>query len=117
MRQPQTYQEYFNLKHAKAHNCIERFFGILKARWGILKSNSHYPIKTKNRFILGCCLLHNFIRAHISVDPYEAEVPKSFTDVNDDTDTTDAFIDQVEPSQAWTSWRDNLAMQMWANYV
>ncbi|KAL8458040.1 hypothetical protein ACS0TY_035787 [Phlomoides rotata] len=31
-RQPQNHQEYFNMKHAKAQNCIERAFGILKAR-------------------------------------------------------------------------------------
>ncbi|KAL8496621.1 hypothetical protein ACS0TY_020350 [Phlomoides rotata] len=53
----------------------------------------------------------------MGVDPYEADVPESFSDVNDDTDTPEVFIDQVEPSQAWTSWRDNLAIQMWAEYV
>ncbi|KAL8478451.1 hypothetical protein ACS0TY_030372 [Phlomoides rotata] len=42
-------------------------FGILKARWGILRSNSYYPIKTLNRFILGWCMLHNFIRANMDV--------------------------------------------------
>ncbi|KAL8501417.1 hypothetical protein ACS0TY_020813 [Phlomoides rotata] len=57
------------------------------------------------------------VRAQMGVDPYEADVPESFSDVNDDTDTPEVFIDQVEPSQAWTSWRDNLAIQMWAEYV
>ncbi|KAL8462247.1 hypothetical protein ACS0TY_033339 [Phlomoides rotata] len=104
-------------KHAKARNCIERSFGILKARWGILRSNSFYPIKTQNRFILGCCMLHNFIRAHMAVDPYEADVPESFADVHDGNENADGFIDQVESSQAWTSWRDNLAIQMFADYM
>ncbi|KAL8479030.1 hypothetical protein ACS0TY_030796 [Phlomoides rotata] len=62
------------MKHAKARNCIERAFGILKARWVILRSNSFYPIKTQNYFILGCCLLHNFIRKHMAVDPFEADI-------------------------------------------
>ncbi|KAL8487153.1 hypothetical protein ACS0TY_023720 [Phlomoides rotata] len=69
----------FNLKHAKARNCIERSFGTLKVRWGILRSNSCYPIKTQNRFFLGCCLLHNFIRTHMSVDPYEDDVLETFS--------------------------------------
>ena len=30
--QPTTPQEYFNMKHSQARNCIERCFGILKAR-------------------------------------------------------------------------------------
>ncbi|KAL8482587.1 hypothetical protein ACS0TY_028669 [Phlomoides rotata] len=37
-RQHQKFQEYFNLKHAKARNCIERSFGVLKARWGFTPS-------------------------------------------------------------------------------
>ncbi|KAL8549881.1 hypothetical protein ACS0TY_008646 [Phlomoides rotata] len=116
-RQPQNSQEYFNLKHAKARNCIERSFGILKVRWGILRSNSYYPIKTQNRFILGCCLMHNFIRNNMAVDPYEEEVPGTFSDLPMGTEANDVYIDQVESSQTWTNWRDNLANQMFAEYV
>ncbi|KAL8503058.1 hypothetical protein ACS0TY_021977 [Phlomoides rotata] len=57
-------------------------------------------------------MLHNFIRSHMAVDPYEADVPESFADVNDGNENADGFIDQVESSQAWTSWRDNLAIQI-----
>uniref|UniRef100_A0A803MID6 Myb/SANT-like domain-containing protein n=1 Tax=Chenopodium quinoa TaxID=63459 RepID=A0A803MID6_CHEQI len=39
-RQPQNAEEYFNLRHAKARNVIERCFGLLKGRWGILRSPS-----------------------------------------------------------------------------
>ncbi|KAL8493209.1 hypothetical protein ACS0TY_024434 [Phlomoides rotata] len=46
--QPQNHQEYFNMKHARARKCIERAFGILKVRWGILRSNSYYPTKPKS---------------------------------------------------------------------
>ncbi|KAL8473107.1 hypothetical protein ACS0TY_030082 [Phlomoides rotata] len=118
-RKPQNYQEYFNLKHASARNCIERSFGILRARWGILRSNSYYLIKTQNRFILGCCLLHNFIRKHMAVDPLEDEVPELFDDGEqiDGVDENDGFIDPVESSHAWTTRRDNMATEMFANYV
>ncbi|KAL8520605.1 hypothetical protein ACS0TY_011226 [Phlomoides rotata] len=96
--------------HARARNCIERSFGILKARWGILRSNSYYLIKTQNRFILGCCLLHNFIRIHMVVDPCEDDVPEPLEDKIYSVELGDGFIDQVESSQAWTTMRDNLVM-------
>ncbi|KAL8530619.1 hypothetical protein ACS0TY_007594 [Phlomoides rotata] len=104
------------MKHAKARNCIERAFGILKARWAILRSNSYYPIKTQNRCILGCCLLHNFIRKHMAVDLFEVEVDEIVDDGIDVGEPTDGFIDQVESSQLWTTMRDGLATQMFASY-
>ncbi|PPD71031.1 hypothetical protein GOBAR_DD32094 [Gossypium barbadense] len=41
--QPSSPQEFFNMKHASARNVIERCFGLLKVRWGILRSPSFYP--------------------------------------------------------------------------
>ncbi|PPD94131.1 hypothetical protein GOBAR_DD08836 [Gossypium barbadense] len=41
--QPSSPQEFFNMKHASARNVIERCFGLLKHRWGILRSPSFYP--------------------------------------------------------------------------
>lgn len=109
---PQNFQDYFNLKHAKARNVIERSFGILKARWGILRSFSWYPIKTHNRIIMACCLLHNFIRTNMDVDPMEAEVPDLYEEDDFGNEQEDDNVDHVEASAAWTTWRDNLAMNM-----
>ncbi|PPD91801.1 hypothetical protein GOBAR_DD11267 [Gossypium barbadense] len=41
--QPSSPQEFFNMIHASARNVIERCFGLLKLRWGILRSPSFYP--------------------------------------------------------------------------
>ncbi|KAH1106699.1 hypothetical protein J1N35_010467 [Gossypium stocksii] len=43
-QQLSTPEEFFNMKHASAHNVIERCFGLLKLRWEILRSPSFYPI-------------------------------------------------------------------------
>ncbi|KAL8472759.1 hypothetical protein ACS0TY_029834 [Phlomoides rotata] len=51
------------------------------------------------------------------VDSYEDDVPESFADINDENENVDGFIDQVESSQACTSWKDNLAIQMFVDYV
>ncbi|KAG6534859.1 hypothetical protein ZIOFF_008765 [Zingiber officinale] len=70
---PHTAEEYFNMKHSKARNMIERCFGLLKGRWKILASPSFFPIETQVRIILACCLLHNLIRKYMSFDPQELE--------------------------------------------
>ncbi|KAL8476290.1 hypothetical protein ACS0TY_028820 [Phlomoides rotata] len=70
-RQPQTYQEYFNMKHTRVRNVIKRAFGLLKMRWAILRSPSWYLIKTTNKIIVACCLLHKYIRREMVVDPLE----------------------------------------------
>ena len=69
--QPTTTREYYNMKHSSARNVIERCFGVLKARFGILRDNSYYPVDLKNRIIMACCLLHNFIRQEMPIDPFE----------------------------------------------
>ncbi|KAG8488413.1 hypothetical protein CXB51_016567 [Gossypium anomalum] len=68
--QPSTPEEFFNMKHASARNVIERCFGLLKLRWGILRSPSFYPSSrgTKRKWVpeedaaLVACMvdLHNF---------------------------------------------------------
>ncbi|PPD79862.1 hypothetical protein GOBAR_DD23202 [Gossypium barbadense] len=48
--QSSTPEEFFNMKHVSACNVIERCFGLLKLRWGILRSSSFYPL---------CQVFHN----------------------------------------------------------
>ncbi|KAG8377238.1 hypothetical protein BUALT_Bualt08G0007500 [Buddleja alternifolia] len=107
---PQNAHELFNKVHAKTRYVIERSFTLLKGRWAILRSNSFYPVKVQNRIIMGCGLLHNFIRTEMPYDPLEAEIPEVDDQISDDNDV--AFINQVEPSQQWSNWRENLATNM-----
>ncbi|KAG8387483.1 hypothetical protein BUALT_Bualt02G0025900 [Buddleja alternifolia] len=96
--------------HARARNVIERSFALFKGRWAILRSNSFYPVKVQNRIVMACALLHNYIRVEMPFDPLEAEFPEVDDEISDDPEI--GFIDQVEPSQHWTNWRDNLATEM-----
>ncbi|XP_074592484.1 uncharacterized protein LOC141848355 [Curcuma longa] len=70
-RHPETAEEFFNMKHSRARNVIERCFGLLKGRWKILASPSFFPMQTQVRIIIACCLLHNLIRKFMSHDPLE----------------------------------------------
>ena len=106
---PINYEEYFNMKHASARNVIERCFGLLKMRWAILRSPSYYPIKTQNRIITACCLIHNLIRREMSIDPIENDL-----NTNEATQnlTEDDIVASIASSDQWTTWRDDLAKQM-----
>ncbi|WVZ97489.1 hypothetical protein U9M48_043019 [Paspalum notatum var. saurae] len=44
---PHSAEEYFNMRHARARNIVERCFGRLKGRWAILTAPSYFPIKTQ----------------------------------------------------------------------
>ena len=72
-----------------------------------MRSQSFYPIKTQCKIIVACSLLHNLIRREMTVDPLEHEV----IEVDEDEVDND-FIGQASSSQHWTTWRDNMAIQM-----
>ena len=103
---PTTHEEFFNMKHSAARNVIERCFGLLKLRCAILRSPCFYPIKTQCKIILACCLLHNLIKREMCVDPLEQEL-----DVQDHQVIGEP-ITIIEPSDQWSAWRRNFAIQM-----
>ncbi|KAM3217035.1 hypothetical protein P3L10_026478 [Capsicum annuum] len=62
------------MRHSRARNVIETAFGLLKGYWGILRSPSWYSVKVHNRVISACCLIHNFIRREMEVDPLDSDM-------------------------------------------
>ncbi|KAL0430505.1 UNVERIFIED_CONTAM: hypothetical protein Sradi_0676500 [Sesamum radiatum] len=96
----QNPRELFNLKHSSARNVIERAFGLLKVRWGILRSQLFYPIDTQNKIIFVCCLLHNFLRNEMPDDLFELEIP------DEDNACPEANVEcigSIDTTTAWTS--------------
>ncbi|KAL8547944.1 hypothetical protein ACS0TY_007300 [Phlomoides rotata] len=117
-RSPQNSQEYFNMKHTRARNVVERVFGLLKMRWGILRSPSWYPIKTTNQIIMACCYIHNYIRTEMDVDPLENGLDASMCDGDiDDEDNNGDMVASLDTSAEWTAWRDNLVHSMWDDWI
>lgn len=106
--QPNTPREFFNMKHCLARNVIERCFGLLKGRWAILRTKSFYPVKIQCRIITACCLLHNHIRREMLIDPLENELSEVTSGQGLDGDV----IRYVETSDIWSTWRDDLAKEM-----
>ncbi|XP_068340312.1 uncharacterized protein [Pyrus communis] len=98
----------------KGHISTNRCFGLLKRRWAILRSPSHYPIKIQGRMITACSLLYNFIRIYMAVDPEEnARLAFDELPIGEDLPEVLAYIETVESSQIWTQWRDDLAREIY----
>ena len=102
------------MKHSAARNVIERCFGLLKLRWAILRSPSFYPVRTHNRVIIACCLLHNLIRRDNIPDPLDEELLDTIETVPSPEDRD--LIMSIEPTDAWSTGRDTLANEMYLEF-
>ncbi|KAF7808351.1 protein ALP1-like [Senna tora] len=114
-RHPTNPQECFNMRHSSARNVIECCFGMLRKRWAILRSPSFYHVKTHNKIIIGCCLLHNLIRQDTTLDQLEdAHTGNEDAHTGDEDAYTedDDFISTIETSDEWSGMRDGLAVDM-----
>lgn len=109
---PVSAEEYFNMKHSQARNVIERCFGLLKMRWGILRNTTWYRRKAVSRIILACALMHNFIRTYMTIDPMESLIGD---DVQEDISENN--IEVMETSTEWNVFRQNLATEMYATWL
>ena len=103
---PTTLEEFFNMKHSSVRNVIERCLGIIKKTWTILKSPFFYPIMAQNKIIMACCLLHNFIRRKMHIDPSKGNDEDMITE-----DTILAMpndpITSIGVMPEWTIFRTN----------
>jgi len=118
-RQPVSAEEYFNMKHSKARNVIERCFGLLKGRWAILRCPSFFPIRTQGRIVLACVLLHNLLRKYMPTDDnvsFEEEDEEEGDDDDDDSDDEIEYVTHIETSDAWTTFRSTLAQTLFNNW-
>ena len=131
---PQNKKELFNERHSQARNVIERTFGVLKNRFGILRTATQYGYRDQVSIVVACCVLHNFIRSHCgdSLDGLENslvddnEVNTESNDYDDDSLDTAAqpygsnsrplmFYSQRE-NDDWHSFRDGIAVHLWNEY-
>ncbi|XP_052622450.1 uncharacterized protein LOC128127798 [Lactuca sativa] len=63
-RRPLTKEERFNFAHAQLRNVIERAYGVLNARFPLLKQMAPYPFPIQRDIVIACVAVHNFIRKY-----------------------------------------------------
>lgn len=51
---PKNHQELFNLRHAQAHNLIERIFGVVKRHFDLLHAAPEYSEELQAIILYGC---------------------------------------------------------------
>ena len=118
---PQTPQELFNHHHSSLRNVVERAFGVLKKRFPIIASGTEptYGIKTQNRIIIACCILHNYL---MMTDPEEeliAEVDEEIANQSVSEQHGDDHIEEdgdEEHTRLEENLRNSIADAMWRAY-
>ena len=117
-RQPTNKEELFNYHHSSLRNVIERCFGVLKARFPILKLISPYPIITQKYLSTTCYTIHNIIKSHSPQDRFFIDFER-MDDVDDGRggarSSPQAPIEiDITPSQLseMTHVRDGIADQL-----
>ena len=65
---PRDRKEHFNYIHSSLRNVIERSFGVLKARFPILKRMPPYSFAVQRSMVVAAMTVHNFIRKEAIAD-------------------------------------------------
>ncbi|XP_005089117.1 uncharacterized protein LOC101849971 [Aplysia californica] len=55
-------QRIYNYRHSRARRSIKCAFGIMAAKWSVLKTTLNMKPETAVKVVLSCCALHNFVR-------------------------------------------------------
>ncbi|XP_058102225.1 uncharacterized protein LOC131246287 [Magnolia sinica] len=126
-------EELFNLHYSSLRNAIEHAFGVLKARFPILKNTPNYPIETQTNIVIASCIIHNHIineRSDILLNnsndiSYDTTCADEFHNwtikmEESDSDVSDEEIQTEELTRRerndWSQFRDSLAEAMYENY-
>ncbi|XP_048502980.1 uncharacterized protein LOC125498753 [Beta vulgaris subsp. vulgaris] len=118
-KNPQGPEEIFNYTHSSLRNVLERCFGVLKARFPILRDMPPYDLKRQKYIILSCCVLHNLFKMCKDGDPIFTHYANENVELEDDIVTANAFEDEVTPSvsqselRRMAKFRDRLAKRLW----
>ncbi|KAL7583284.1 hypothetical protein Lser_V15G44511 [Lactuca serriola] len=105
-RRALTNKEKFNHGHAKLRNVIKCGFGVLKARFRILKRMAPFPFVTQRNIAMACFALHNFIRREGLSDEYFARYDETNVSFRNNNVFIDDDDDEGIPTHGTTTDRE-----------
>jgi len=112
---PRNPRELFNHRHSSLRMSIECAFGVLKKIFPILQTSIEptFGIKTQNKIIIACCILHNYL---MSEDPNQTLIDEVQHDLVNESDSQEGRQDQREDNVDVVSGEpisDGVAGSMW----
>ncbi|XP_060675051.1 uncharacterized protein LOC125422919 [Ziziphus jujuba] len=120
-RQPRGPKELFNYRHSSLRNVIERYFGVLKAWFRILKMMLPYKQSRQPLVVIACCTLHNSIRKWAQNDVMFRQWEEEEQKIEDEETSTSGSNNSIDlPDEAATTmaaYRNKLSQVMWHDYV
>ncbi|KAK6147922.1 hypothetical protein DH2020_018834 [Rehmannia glutinosa] len=118
LRGPRNLKEKFNYYHSSCRNCIERTFGVWKARWNILADMPYFHIDKQREIVLATMAIHNNIKTKNIPDKAfqiaEDENYEPYTKRVVETSTRNFNVEE-ENNQCNAYWmvvRDSIAMDI-----
>ncbi|XP_048336945.2 uncharacterized protein LOC107403342 [Ziziphus jujuba] len=120
-RQPRGPKELFNYRHSSLRNVIERCFGVLKARFRILKMMPPYKQSRQPLIVIACCTLHNFIRKWAQNNVMFTQWEEEEQEIEDEEASTSGSNNSIDLSDeaaiAMAAYQNQLSQVMWHDYV
>ncbi|XP_037935213.1 protein ANTAGONIST OF LIKE HETEROCHROMATIN PROTEIN 1-like [Teleopsis dalmanni] len=71
-------QKVFNYRLSRTRRVIENAFGILTARWRVMRTSMEFNPENVEKIVLACLVLHNFVMLN---DTQRWYCPQNFTDI------------------------------------
>ena len=114
-----TKEEKFNHAHAQLRNVIERAYGVLKARFPILKQMAPFPFGVQRDVVIACFAVHNFIRKCNIHDDIFMEFEENTTAPMQNEESGGQNLHDIEwdsqSNQYMSTLRDQIANQLVSN--
>ncbi|KAL6318377.1 hypothetical protein AAG906_040533 [Vitis piasezkii] len=109
-------EEIFNQCHVRLRNVIQRAFGVVKARFPILKRMAPYSFTTQTKIVMTCFSIHNFLRQISVVDilfsKYDNEVELESDNANQNQNSTTSSFFAASDQEFMQQFRNQIANEL-----
>lgn len=86
-------KEMYNDAHSSLRNVFERTFGVLKARFPILRSMPSFSLQSQMFVVVACMAIHNFVRLAMDSDHlFDLYDSENYFDYAEEEDATNECI-------------------------